>query len=342
MEATGSKVAPSSASTGVFVAHFLSGLSPENVPHQPTPSTLPELSSSFFSSGPNLTPTALIPPTKHFDQLEKQENSNGYLMNQWNRSFVPPEVNQRLLSSPESVESSQSFPLKNGKKQSARRSLSSELERSATDAGAVLMADWELTRLTVRELNQRLVGQNRSVVSALKQKRRTLKNRGYALNCRTRRMRNQQQLEAENVYLRQLVAKQSALLAKYEQKLVGRETGKADNDNVEGGSSEKWPEEEGVSPRQNNNASSPVDGAGTSVKSLTNSSSAQMPTAHFRQYNGTVNSSSPQQQELFYPIVYQQQQQFPTTELQFPYYPVFRGNGAQEAAAQFQNWNQFQ
>uniref|UniRef100_A0A183C3S2 BZIP_Maf domain-containing protein n=1 Tax=Globodera pallida TaxID=36090 RepID=A0A183C3S2_GLOPA len=321
MEATDSKLAPSSASTGVlilncapqscelahvqkemaksdvssqgvFVAHFLSGLSPEHVPNQQTPSTFQE-QSSFLSSGPNPTPTALIPPTKHLDQLE-------------NLSVI-----------------------------------CSELERSATDVGAVLMADWELTRLSVRELNQRLVGQNRSVVSALKQKRRTLKNRGYALNCRTRRMRNQQQLEAENDYLRQLVAKQSALLAKYEQKLVGRETGKADNDNVEGLSREKWPEREGVAPRQNNNAS-PADGAATSVKSLINSSSAQMPTAHFRQYNGTVNSSSPQQQELFYPIVYQQQQQFPTTELQFPYYPVFKGNGAQEAAAQFQNWNQYQ
>ena len=48
-------------------------------------------------------------------------------------------------------------------------------------------------------------GHDRQVVSALKQKRRTLKNRGYALNCRVRRIHNQIQLEADNVMLREQV-----------------------------------------------------------------------------------------------------------------------------------------
>ena len=56
------------------------------------------------------------------------------------------------------------------------------------------------------------------MVSALKQKRRTLKNRGYALNCRTRRLKNQQQLEAENAELRAIVERQAALLDNYERK----------------------------------------------------------------------------------------------------------------------------
>lgn len=40
-------------------------------------------------------------------------------------------------------------------------------------------------------------------MTALKQKRRTLKNRGYALNCRVRRIQSQLQLEADNLMLRE-------------------------------------------------------------------------------------------------------------------------------------------
>lgn len=40
------------------------------------------------------------------------------------------------------------------------------------------------------------------MVASVKQKRRTLKNRGYALNCRVRRLQNKNQLESENRHLR--------------------------------------------------------------------------------------------------------------------------------------------
>ncbi|KAK0425117.1 hypothetical protein QR680_009040 [Steinernema hermaphroditum] len=63
------------------------------------------------------------------------------------------------------------------------------------------VSDEELTNLSVRQLNQRLQGQKREVVLQLKQKRRTLKNRGYAYNCRVRRLQTQSQLEHENARL---------------------------------------------------------------------------------------------------------------------------------------------
>ena len=63
------------------------------------------------------------------------------------------------------------------------------------------LSDEELAQLSVRQLNMKLQGHDRHTVSALKQKRRTLKNRGYALNCRVRRIQNQVQLEADNVML---------------------------------------------------------------------------------------------------------------------------------------------
>ncbi|KAF1770540.1 hypothetical protein GCK72_002359 [Caenorhabditis remanei] len=64
------------------------------------------------------------------------------------------------------------------------------------------LSDEELAHISVRQLNQKLMGQDRNVVMQWKQKRRTLKNRGYALNCRARRVQNQMQLETDNMMLR--------------------------------------------------------------------------------------------------------------------------------------------
>ena len=59
----------------------------------------------------------------------------------------------------------------------------------------------ELTCLPVRELNKRLQGCGRDEILKIKQKRRTLKNRGYAQNCRTKRMVQRSELEEENLIL---------------------------------------------------------------------------------------------------------------------------------------------
>uniref|UniRef100_A0A0B7ABG8 Neural retina-specific leucine zipper protein n=1 Tax=Arion vulgaris TaxID=1028688 RepID=A0A0B7ABG8_9EUPU len=66
--------------------------------------------------------------------------------------------------------------------------------------------DEDLVTLPVRELNRRLQGCPKSEVQRLKQKRRTLKNRGYAQNCRSKRMQQKSELEVTNKSLLQKIA----------------------------------------------------------------------------------------------------------------------------------------
>uniref|UniRef100_A0A8D9E238 Neural retina-specific leucine zipper protein n=1 Tax=Cacopsylla melanoneura TaxID=428564 RepID=A0A8D9E238_9HEMI len=70
-----------------------------------------------------------------------------------------------------------------------------------------LLSDDLLMCLSVRELNKRLHGCPRDQIAKLKAKRRTLKNRGYAQNCRSKRLHQRQELEVTNKHLIQQLNK---------------------------------------------------------------------------------------------------------------------------------------
>jgi len=90
-------------------------------------------------------------------------------------------------------------------------SIDVKLEDMVSDPGQLLeknetdITDEQLTTLSVRDLNKVLRNYPRDQKTVLKQRRRLLKNRGYAQNCRNRRLSTQRQYAEENKRLKDML-----------------------------------------------------------------------------------------------------------------------------------------
>ncbi|KAL1494876.1 hypothetical protein ABEB36_010393 [Hypothenemus hampei] len=89
----------------------------------------------------------------------------------------------------------------------------------STSSEDLCLTDKLLMTLSVRELNKRLHGRPREEIIRLKQKRRTLKNRGYAQNCRSKRLQQRQDLEQTNRSLQNELHRTRSELARAIQEL---------------------------------------------------------------------------------------------------------------------------
>lgn len=67
---------------------------------------------------------------------------------------------------------------------------------------SVKLTNDQLTCSTVRQLNRLVSGFSKQTILKLKQRRRTLKNRGYAQNCRHKRLDQKNKLERQNEELK--------------------------------------------------------------------------------------------------------------------------------------------
>lgn len=79
------------------------------------------------------------------------------------------------------------------------RIIATNFETGAT----VTLTNEQLTCFSVRDLNKMVAGFPRQTISKLKQRRRTLKNRGYAQNCRHKRLDQKNRLEEQNKDLKE-------------------------------------------------------------------------------------------------------------------------------------------
>ncbi|CAO2609821.1 Transcription factor Maf [Lemmus lemmus] len=182
-----------------------------------------------LSSTPMSTPCSSVPPSPSFSAPSPGSGSEqkAHLEDYYWMTGYPQQLNPEALGfSPEdAVEAliSNSHQLHGEEMGPAAAVVSAVIAAAAAQSGAAphyhhhhhhaagglhfddRFSDEQLVTMSVRELNRQLRGVSKEEVIRLKQKRRTLKNRGYAQSCRFKRVQQRHVLESEKNQLLQQV-----------------------------------------------------------------------------------------------------------------------------------------
>uniref|UniRef100_A0A8C6SBI1 Transcription factor Maf n=1 Tax=Neogobius melanostomus TaxID=47308 RepID=A0A8C6SBI1_9GOBI len=143
------------------------------------------------------TPCSSVPPLQQKSHLEDFYWMSGYQqqLNPEALGFSPEDAVEALISSSHQLQSFDGSGTQPGGPAGNHAHLRLDDRFS----------DEQLVTMSVRELNRQLRGVSKEEVIRLKQKRRTLKNRGYAQSCRFKRVQQRHVLEGEKTQLLQQV-----------------------------------------------------------------------------------------------------------------------------------------
>ncbi|CAO2577926.1 Transcription factor MafB [Lemmus lemmus] len=156
------------------------------------------------SSTPLSTPCSSVPSSPSFSPTEQKTHledlywmaSNYQQMNPEALNLTPEDAVEALIGS---------HPLPTSHPGPGPHAAAAATAAGGNGSVEDRFSDDQLVSMSVRELNRHLRGFTKDEVIRLKQKRRTLKNRGYAQSCRYKRVQQKHHLENEKTQLIQQV-----------------------------------------------------------------------------------------------------------------------------------------
>jgi hypothetical protein len=134
----------------------------------------------------------------------------------------------------------------------------SHAHQEAYDLAGIL-DDYELVNLPLRELNKRLRYLPKQMAYGMKKRRRTLKNRKYAQNCRSKRLEQKSEMEVQNCHLKHEIGRLHRLIEslKHENAMLKSFVNSNEASSMDlNGSGRQQKSGDMIPPNQHNNSSS--------------------------------------------------------------------------------------